>query len=80
MTDTKPELFNCCSHEDPSPLRTSTVAVETEGIDRCGCIEVHTMNVDESHISESVVAHVWLHTVVYEHAPNYHVHGKYPTC
>ena len=42
LSDTKPELFNCCSHEDPSPFRTSTAVVETEGIARYGCIEVHT--------------------------------------
>ena len=42
LTDTKPELFNCCSHEDPSPFRTSTAVVETEGIARYRCIGVHT--------------------------------------
>ena len=49
LTDTKPELFNCCSHEDPSPLRTSTAVIETEGIVKYECIEVHTLPVMEFH-------------------------------
>ena len=44
LTGTKLELFNCCSHGDPSPLRTFTAVVETEGITRYVCIEVHTLS------------------------------------
>ena len=37
-----PELFDYCSHEDPSPLWTSTSVTKTEGIVRYECIEVPT--------------------------------------
>ena len=36
-------MFNCCSCENPSPLRTSTVVIKTEGIARYERIEVHTL-------------------------------------